>query len=285
MFPSNTTTLNGIQIHYIEAGQAGPALVILHGITGSHTGFLHLIPVLAQQTHVYALDLRGHGLSSHTPGSYQLADYGHDVVDFLKSVVQQSAILAGHSLGGIVAIWAAAHAPEWVSGIFLEEPPLFSPQQPGLQASLLYGVLMFLRQQLRQYHAGGGTLEEWVASVGQFPENANQTMLEAVGPELVRLRAMELHQMDPTALDSAIELLNRGGGDPDALLRQVCCPAYLMAGQVEFGGALTADDVERFLAGLPSCQHTVFEKTGHILNREKQEAYLQALQKFIADVK
>ncbi|MEW5869151.1 MAG: alpha/beta hydrolase [Chloroflexota bacterium] len=281
MIQSKTAALNGVEIHYVEAGPTGPALVILHGITGSHTSFLHLIPALAQQAHVYALDLRGHYLSSHTPGAYQLADYGQDVVAFLQSVVRQPALLVGHSLGGMAAVWAAAHAPEWVLGVFLEEPPLFIAQPPRWQQSLFYGLFAYLRQQLRQYHAGGGTLENMIASVAGSPANANQTMLEAFGPDLVRLRAMELDQMDVTVLDIAIDGLLLGQEDPDALLRQVRCPAALLAGQVEFGGALEPDDVQRILLDLPSCSHTVFEQTGHLIHREKPQAYLQALQNFI----
>lgn len=285
MFPSNTTTLNGVQIHYIETGQAEPALVILHGITGSHTSFLHLIPALAQQAHVYALDLRGHFQSSHVPGTYQLADYGRDVVAFLQSVVQQPVILAGHSLGGMVALWAAAHAPEWVLGVFLEEPSLFIFEPPRLQGSRFYSLFTVLRQQLRQYHDSGGALEYMVAVLGQFPANAEQTMLEAVGPEQVHQQAMELHQMDPTVLDHAIDGLILGSEDPDTILRQVRCPAALLAGQVEFGGALSAGDVQRFRLGLASCSATVIEGAGHLIHREQPAAYLHALQRFVDEVK
>ncbi|MBN2550784.1 MAG: alpha/beta hydrolase [Anaerolineales bacterium] len=284
MIQTKTIPLNGVNIHYVEAGQAGPALVILHGITGSHTSFLHLIPALAQQAHVYALDLRGHYLSGHTPGAYQLADYGQDVVAFLQSVVKQPAILVGHSLGGMVAVWAAAQAAEWVRGVFLEEPPLFISQPPRLQETPFYGLFTFLRQQLQQYHGSRGRLEDMMAFVGQSPVDAGRTMLEAFGPELVRQRAMELDQMDPTILDVAIDGLLLGQENPDVLLRQVRCPAYLLAGQVEFGGVLEASDVERIRAALPTCPHIVFQQTGHLIHREKPEAYLQALQPFITRI-
>ena len=278
---SKTTTLNGVQLHYVEAGNAGPALLILHGITGSHTSFLHLLPALAQQAHVYALDLRGHYFSAHTLGAYQLVDYGRDVLAFLQNVVKHPAVLVGHSLGAIIALWTAARAPEMVLGAFLEEPPLFIIQTPRLQETLFYALFMTLRQQLRQYHAAGGTLEEMVAQVGQSPANAQQTMLEAFGPALVRQRAMELHHMDPALLDPAIEGSLLGDEDAEALLRQVRGPAHLLAGQAELGGALEAGDVQRALAALPHCTHALFEGAGHPIHREQPEVYLQALQGFV----
>jgi pimeloyl-ACP methyl ester carboxylesterase len=64
----STVELGEVQIHYAEVPGHGPALVLLHGILGSHLSFLPLLPDLAAGAHVYALDLRGHGWSSHVPG-------------------------------------------------------------------------------------------------------------------------------------------------------------------------------------------------------------------------
>jgi pimeloyl-ACP methyl ester carboxylesterase len=101
MIEFHTINLKTVQLHYAEAYGPRPALVILHGLTGSHTEFLPVIPKLAKHAHVYALDLRGHGLSSWAAGAYQLADYGRDVVAFLRQVVGKPAVVVGHSLGGL----------------------------------------------------------------------------------------------------------------------------------------------------------------------------------------
>lgn len=282
MTHSKFVDLNGVQLHYAEFGATGPALVIVHGITGSYTSFMHLIPALAQQAHVYALDLRGHHLSGRTPGAYQLADYSQDVAAFLQTVVGQPAMIVGHSLGGMIAIWLAAYAPTWVRSIFLEEPPLFITRPPRLQQAPFYEFFTTLREQLRQYHANNGKLEDMVTIVGQLPANAEQTMLEAAGPDAVRQRAIELHHLDPTVLDVAIAGILLGQDEPEALLQQVHCPAHLLTGQAEFGGAVDADDARRILAGIPHCTHMPFEKTGHLIHREKPQEYLEASQHFVS---
>jgi pimeloyl-ACP methyl ester carboxylesterase len=81
----------GRPIPYAEAPAPAAPLVILHAFTGALDTFAPLIPTLAQQTHIYALDLRGHNLSAHTPGAYQVAEGARDVAAFLQRVVGQPA--------------------------------------------------------------------------------------------------------------------------------------------------------------------------------------------------
>ena len=156
MIQFRTVDLDEVQIHYAEAPGPGPALVILHGITGSHGSFLPLMPALAEQAHVYAIDLRGHNLSGRAPGAYQVPDYGRDVVAFLRTVVGRPAVVAGHSLGGLIAVWLAAQAPDWVRCVLLEDPPLYITQGPRFQETVFYGFFVALRALLPQHHLRGG---------------------------------------------------------------------------------------------------------------------------------
>ncbi len=281
MIQFHTFDLDEVQIHYAEAPGPGPALLILHGMTGALDTFAPLIPILAQQAHVYAMDLRGHNLSGRTPGAYQVPDYGRDVAAFLQQVVGQPAVVAAHSLGGLVAIWVAATAPDWVRGIFLEDPPLYITQPPRLQQTMFYGFFIFLRDALRRHHASGGTLDEMIAFVSQLPANEKQTMLEAAGAEAVRARAIELQRMDLAVLDPAIDGIILGQHDPDDLLAQVRCPIHLLAAQAEFGGAMDAQDVQRFAAHAPACTYAVLKGAGHGIHVERPAEYVQALQLFM----
>ena len=89
MLQFKTVHLNDVQLHYAEAPGSGPVLLIVHGLSGSHAEFLHLVPELARQAHVYLLDLRGHGRSGWAKSGYGIADYGRDVAAFLEQVVAQ----------------------------------------------------------------------------------------------------------------------------------------------------------------------------------------------------
>lgn len=281
MIQYHAVELDGVTIHYAEAPGPGPALVILHGITGSNTSFAPVLPVLAAQAHVYAIGLRGHNLSGRTPGAYQAADYGRDVAAFLRKVVARPAVVAGHSLGGLIAVWVAAQSPEGVRGIFLEDPPLYITQSPRHQTTPFYGYFVFLRDYLRQHHASGGTLDEMIAFVGQTPANEKQTMLEAVGPELVRERAIELQRMDPAILDPAFDGVILGPHEPDDLLAQIRCPIHLLAAQAEWGGAMDGQDVQRFVSHAPHCTYAVLEGAGHGIHQERPNEYVAALRHFV----
>jgi pimeloyl-ACP methyl ester carboxylesterase len=87
MFQTHKIDLGDVPIHYAEAPGPGASLVLLHGFTGVPDTFAPLIPALAQQARVYALDLRGHNLSRRTPGAYQVAYTARDVAAFLQQVV------------------------------------------------------------------------------------------------------------------------------------------------------------------------------------------------------
>lgn len=284
MLKTHTVDLGEVQIHYADAPGPGAPLVLIHGITGALDTFAPLIPTLAQHAHVYALDLRGHNLSGHAPGAYQVADYARDAAAFLQRVVGPPAVLAGHSLGGLVAAWLAANDPDWVRGLFLIDPPLYMTQPPRFQLTPFYGYFVFIRDALRQHHAKRGTLDEMIAFVGQLPANDKQTMLDAAGAEAVRARAIELQRMDPAVLDPAIDGVILGGREPDELLARVRCPIYLLAAQAAHGGAMDDEDVARFAAHAPNATTVVLEGVGHGIHQQRPDAFVESLRHFMAAV-
>jgi pimeloyl-ACP methyl ester carboxylesterase len=133
MITHHRTNVGRVQLHYAEAPGSGPPLLLLHGIFGSSETYAALMPELAETAHVYALDLRGHGHSDRAPDgeAYRVPDYSRDVQTFLGTVVNEPAVLAGHSLGGLVGAWTAAYAPDLVHGLFLEDPPIYKSLMPA----------------------------------------------------------------------------------------------------------------------------------------------------------
>jgi pimeloyl-ACP methyl ester carboxylesterase len=111
-------------LNYAEGPDVGPPLVLVHGGASSWQTFLSLIPVLAVRWHLYALDLRGHGGSAWTPQRYRLDDYVADLLAFLTHQVPCPAVLLGHSLGGMIALLAAARVPRAARAVILGDTPL-----------------------------------------------------------------------------------------------------------------------------------------------------------------
>ena len=66
--------------------------------------------LLTDDFEVYAVDLRGQGRSTHTPGRYTIDNMGNDLVRFISGRIGRPVIVAGNSSGGLVAAWlSAAH--------------------------------------------------------------------------------------------------------------------------------------------------------------------------------
>lgn len=142
-FPEQRVDLGEIRMNYAVAGAEGnPALVLIPGQTESWWGYEAAMPLLAERFQVYAVDLRGQGRSTWTPGRYSLDLFGNDLVRFLDRVVGRPAVVSGLSSGGVLATWLAAYAaPGQVRAAVLEDPPLFASEtNPAVGPSIRQGV-------------------------------------------------------------------------------------------------------------------------------------------------
>jgi non-heme chloroperoxidase len=110
---------SGIRLPYAEHGDPdGVPVVLLHGISDSHPCWERILAHLPDSVHAYAVTARGHGDASR-PGSYTLADMVQDTVEFMDAVGLRSAIVAGHSMGSIVAPRLAIDHPDRVAGLVI----------------------------------------------------------------------------------------------------------------------------------------------------------------------
>ncbi|MEL6247435.1 MAG: alpha/beta fold hydrolase [Cyanobacteria bacterium J06627_15] len=105
------------------AGQA-PPLLLVHGFGASLEQWRHNLVALSQQRPVYALDLLGFGGSAKPAALLGASVWQAQLYDFWQAVVQQPAILIGHSLGALVALTAAARHPDMVARLIMLTVPL-----------------------------------------------------------------------------------------------------------------------------------------------------------------
>ena len=114
-----TVTLDGRPIRYIRRGEGGEPLVLLHGFGGDLNSWLFNVDALAAERTVIALDLPGHGESTKDVGSADLETYVQVVAGFLDAAGLGRAHLAGHSMGGAVAIGLALERSETAASLTL----------------------------------------------------------------------------------------------------------------------------------------------------------------------
>jgi pimeloyl-ACP methyl ester carboxylesterase len=135
--------LGEIQMNYATLGQAdSPALLLIPGQTESWWGYQAVMPRLADTFEVFAVDLRGQGRSTRTPGRYTLDNIGGDLVRFIDEVIGRPTIVSGLSSGGVLSAWLSAYAkPGQVLAACYEDPPLFASETrpargPGIRQSI-----------------------------------------------------------------------------------------------------------------------------------------------------
>lgn len=114
----NFWTWRGHKIHYVVQGEGFP-VVLIHGFGASAFHWRYNIPELAKGYKVYAIDLLGFGWSDKALIEYDAMVWRDQVVDFLKEIVKEPAVLVGNSLGGFTALVSAVGLPEQVVGVAL----------------------------------------------------------------------------------------------------------------------------------------------------------------------
>lgn len=109
--------INGVDIFYRDTQTAGPIILCLHGRWGRGETWADFIQHYGGKFRVIAPDLRGHGLSDKSTASYTHEDMAADMAALLVHLKVDSAIVAGHSMGGFVAGCLAATHPEQVKAL------------------------------------------------------------------------------------------------------------------------------------------------------------------------
>ncbi|MFF0477066.1 alpha/beta fold hydrolase [Streptomyces sp. NPDC004284] len=125
-----TVTVDGVRIAYRVAGpEDARPVVLVHGRGDDSTTWTGITEDLAADHRVYALDLRGHGLSDR-PGRYGFEDLRDELGGFLKALGLTGATVVAHSMGAAAAYLLAQREPGLIGRLVLEEAPAFVPLDP-----------------------------------------------------------------------------------------------------------------------------------------------------------
>ncbi len=142
-FEEHLVDLGEVRLNYATAGRGDhPALLLIPAQAESWWGYEAAMRLLADRYQVYAVDLRGQGRSTWTPGRYCLDIFGADLVRFIDRVIGLPVIVSGLSSGGTLAAWLSAFAaPGQLTAAVYEDPPLFSSQvNPAVGQSIRQGI-------------------------------------------------------------------------------------------------------------------------------------------------
>jgi len=146
----------------------GPTIVLLHGVGMNKSVWAPEVNLLCESFDVLIYDMWGHGESDLPNRELSLTDYTHQLVDLLKELEIGSAVVAGHSMGALIALDFAINIPDVCLGVCALNAVFNRSAEQSAS----------VKQRAADLAAGGvsvnlsETLERWFGNPGkhEFPE-------------------------------------------------------------------------------------------------------------------
>jgi pimeloyl-ACP methyl ester carboxylesterase len=256
------------QLPYLQEGEGIP-VVLLHGFCECKEIWNHFIPVLASESRVIAIDLPGFGDRKAIDADISI-DYAAERVEaFLKSMNVRQAIVAGHSLGGYVALALADQFPQLISGLCLFHSTAKADSEE--KKAIRDKTAVFLQENGIEPFA-----QNFVPSL--FAKNNHQKL----DSQMDEVKQMVMQTSVNTAVTYTKAMRNR----PERLgvLRQAEYPCLFIAGK-EDQAVPYEDLVEQSQLPRGYTKLLSLEACAHMGMYEQKTASLDALLNFIKQVK
>ena len=211
-------------INYATAGSPEkPAMVLVPGQTESWWGYEEAMGPLSEHFQVFAVDLRGQGRSSRTPGRYTFNNFGNDLVKLITFVIGRSVVVSGLSSGGVIAAWLSAYAPPgMIRGAHYEDPPLFSCEiTPAFGPSLRQIAVSTWFELMSVYLGNQWSVGDWKGLIESAPDGF--PILEVFGGT-ADTPPQNLKEYDPEWAEAFISGRVGAACDNAEMLSRVKCP-------------------------------------------------------------
>lgn len=271
-------------------GPGDTTFVLVHGLGGSHLNWLPVAPGLAGLGRVLALDMPGFGWSPRDGRGSGLMDERRILSRFIAELATGRTVLAGHSMGGVIAILQVAVEPASAAGLVLTSSALpwsrgSLPHPAVIGAFALYGTPL-VGDRLARIRMRRMDPEQVV----RFGYRMIASDPSSIPDEIVRMNVdlVRERQSDPDApdafLDAARSML-RLGKRPDVSARALAaveCPVLLLHGRRD--RFVPAAFAEAVLAGQPTWRGRIFPGLGHAPQMEAPGRWLSEVADWYAEV-
>jgi 3-oxoadipate enol-lactonase len=248
------------RIHYLLEGRAdGPVLAFSNSL-GANFGMWDLQSAeFRRNFRILRYDTRGHGESSTTPGTYSIELLGKDALELLDALHLESVHFCGLSMGGMIGMWLALHAPHRLKKLVLCNTA-----------------------------AKIGTLENWNARI----ETVRKNGMKAVGPAVIeRWFTPAFREKNPAPVKSIQKVLEEANPEGYAAccaavrdfdcrgeLGKIRIPTLVISGASDLA---TPPADGRFLAGQISGARYVEINAAHLSNIEERDRFNNELGSFL----
>jgi pimeloyl-ACP methyl ester carboxylesterase len=277
-FKSRLVNANGIRQHAVIGGH-GPALLLVHGWPQNWYAWRHVMPELAKDYTVVAVDQRGIGLTDKPEAGYDAATLASDLAALMLELGHDRFAVVGHDTGLVISYALAADYPDRVDRVALAEvpgpptpdhsPPLFTPRHVNDKLwHIAFNRAGEIAEQLVQGREAIFFGYEFAVQGGQVPDAAIDYYVKGLSA--------------PGALPGSLgfyrawdETMAQNG---ERAARKLAMPVLGIGGEASWGAAVAgalsavAEDVETL----------VVPGTGHWVAEAAPEALLAALSEFLA---
>ena len=262
--------VNGHALYAYTGGKpfdpAQPTVVFIHGVLNDHSVWILQSRHFAYSGwNVLAIDLPGHGRSQGTPPA-SVEEAAQSVIALLNAVGAQQAALVGHSFGSLIALQAAATAPERVSQL------------------VLCGTAFPMKVSPALLDASVSAPEKAIHMVNVFSHSTLSPPPSALGPGTWLYGASRALMRRVLASNRAVNVFHTGfkacddyaGGEQ--AMAAVPCPTLLIVGRHD---QMTPPKSARTLAKLGKNARMVEVEAGHAMMSEAPGPVLDAMRAFL----
>jgi pimeloyl-ACP methyl ester carboxylesterase len=276
-FESRYVDTGELRLHAVIGGE-GPALLLVHGWPETWYAWRHVMPALAEDFTVIAVDQRGIGLSDKPADGYDTRTLGNDLVALMDALGHDRFAVVGHDTGFAIGYALAADHPERVDRVALAEipgapgttpaPPLFLP--PPLNDRLWHLTFNRVEDLPEQLIAGREAAffgYEFAIQGGTLPAEVVDYYVSLVSdPESLRGSLAWYRALDTTIAQN------------EARETKLAMPVLAIGGELSYGDHVA----EALRAVADDVQGVVILGTGHWVAEQAPEQVLEALTGFLA---
>jgi pimeloyl-ACP methyl ester carboxylesterase len=277
-FESRFVDAGDVRLHAVVGG-TGPALLLIHGWPETWYAWRHVMPALAQDFTVVAVDQRGIGLSDKPADGYDTGTLANDLVALMDALGHDRFAAVGHDTGFAIGYALAADHPERVDRVALAEipgppepshsPPVFVPAPINNRIwHLSFNRVETLAEQLITGREDVFFGYEFAVQGGTLPADVIDYYVGLVSnPESLRGSLAWYRALDATLAQNATRKNT-----------PLTMPVLAIGGELSYGGMVA----EGMKALADDVQGVVIPGTGHWVAEEAPEQLLEALTGFLA---
>jgi pimeloyl-ACP methyl ester carboxylesterase len=259
---SQSVTVNGVKINYIEQGSGDEVIIFVHGYASSKGAWKEVLELLPKEYHAYALDQRGHG-QSERPGSYQLTEFVEDIYAFSQELGIERFTYVGHSMGGKIGMKFAVDHPDVLKALVLVCPAAafaFPPDQvPAIREG--NSEMLATPESIRSY-------VEW--------EIDNKPVSE----ERINDMVNDMSSIDPAAIEGCADFLFSTDLIPQ--LGDIRASTLIVAGEKD--KTVTFDIAKPTADAIKGSRIEVLKNASHFLPIESPQGLVDLITSFIKNV-